>query len=190
MANGRILRLKNQFHARWKWLLSFRTKDWRLDDYPVVIQRERPDPVYKAPRFSQHRYRAYVVNWSVIGFGDTPEEAGANLEQNFETIRQNRQRKGETLIRPGANGPIEFATQERVLTNVALSEDFIHRVLGLEWAWISDESSLWDFHTEIDNQEFYATIREIYGVDVLDIQSARLWEIFDRIEKSQMTSTD
>jgi len=72
--------------------------------------------------------------------------------------------------------------------NETLSEDFIRKVLDLDWAWISDESSLWDFHMEQDNQALYAKIWEIYGVDVSDIQSARLWEILDRIEKSRASA--
>jgi len=188
MANGRVLRLRNQLHVRWKWLLSFRTSDWSLEDYPVVVQREKPEPKYKAPRFLQHSYRAYIINWSVIGFGDTPKEAKVDLAKNFEAISQTRKHAGQSAVRPGLDGPIEFASQEKVTMNETLSEDFIRKVLDLDWAWISDESSLWDFHMEQDNQALYAKIWEIYGVDVSDIQSARLWEILDRIEKSRASA--
>jgi hypothetical protein len=51
----------------------------------------------------------------------------------------------------------------------------------------SDESSLWDFHSSEDNQEFIAKIREIYGVDVSDVESARLWQILDRIATSRVS---
>jgi hypothetical protein len=81
--------------------------------------------------------------------------------------------------------PIEFASQVRVSVNGELSEDFIRRVLGLDEAWISDESSLWDFHADADNEQLYAKIREVYGVDVWDIRSARLSEVFDRIANSR-----
>lgn len=172
--------------AAWKWCWSFRKLDWELNDYPIgTTEQDDPDPAYSAPRFSQHRYRAYIINWAVVGSGDTPEQARANLEQNFETVRQNRRQEGKAPIRPGANGPLEFASQEKVSTNTALSDDFIQRILGLEWAWISDESSLWDFHTEQTNDLLYAKIREVYGVDVSDIESARLWAIFERIEESR-----
>jgi hypothetical protein len=75
----------------------------------------------------------------------------------------------------------EFAPSERVNENRKIAEDFTRRVLGLEWAWISDESSLWDFHTEKTNDAMFAKIRDIYGVDVSDISSGRLYEIFERI---------
>ena len=55
----------------------------------------------------------------------------------------------------------------------------------MDWAWISDESSLWDFHGELTNDHLYAKIKEVYGVDVSDIESARLWMIFRRIEQSR-----
>lgn len=35
------------------------------------------------------------------------------------------------------------------------------------------------------NDLLYAKIREVYGVDVSDIESARLWAIFERIEDSR-----
>jgi hypothetical protein len=136
-----------------------------------------------------HRYRAYIINWNVMGSGETPEQARANLEQNFETIRQDWLREGRRLVRPGKNSPPEFASQEKVAVYEAISDDFIQRVLGLEWAWISDESSLWDFHTEPTNDLLCAKIREIYGVDVSDLESAELWAIFERIGKNSIASS-
>jgi hypothetical protein len=185
MPYSRMVRIRNHTLAAWKWCLSFRKLDWELNDYPIGTTEQDPDPAYSAPRFSQHRYRAYIINWAVTGSGDTPEQAKVNLEQTFVALRRNRRLEGKAPIRPGANGPLEFASQEKVSTNSALSDDFIQRILGLEWAWISDESSLWDFHAEQTNDRLYAKIREVYGVDVSDIESARLWAIFERIEESQ-----
>ena len=85
------------------------------------------------------------------------------------------------MIRPGVNAPLEFAAQELVSVNPELGEDFIRRVLNLDWAWISDESSLWDFHTDDTNEKMLAKILDVYGVDVSDIESARLSEILNRI---------
>lgn len=64
-------------------------------------------------------------------------------------------------------------------------EDFVRRVLGLDWAWISDESSLGDFHDDKTNEALIAKVKEVYGVDVSDIQSAKLFEILDRIAASR-----
>ena len=91
-------------------------------------------------------------------------------------------------VRPGTRVRIEFASQEKVSSDPALSDDFMKRVLGLEGAWISDEPSLWDFHTEQTNDHLFAKIREVYGIDVSDIESAKLWAIFERIEESRATT--
>lgn len=192
MVYGRLFRFKNQLHASWKWLLSFRTKDWCLEDYPVTIRKQEAnlDSVFNPPRFTQHGYIAHIVNWALTGGGETPSDAKEKLRENFEMVKGRWLLEGRPLVRPGTLGPIEFAPQINVNTHEALSEDFIRRVLGLEWAWISDESSLWDFHAERDNEQFNAKIREIYGVDVSDIQSGRLCEIFDRIANSQTTAPD
>ncbi len=151
-----MVRIRNHTLAAWKWCLSFRKLDWELNDYPIgITEQDEPDPAFNAPRFTRHRYRAYIINWAVTGSGDSPEQARANLEQTFENVTQNRRQEGKAPIRPGVNGPLEFASQEKVSTNTALSDDFIQRIFGLEWAWISDESSLWDFHTEQTNDLLY-----------------------------------
>ena len=58
-------------------------------------------------------------------------------------------------------------------------------MLNLDWAFVSDESSLWDFHSSDDNKDLIEKINEVYGVDVSDIQSAKLWQIFDRIASNR-----
>jgi hypothetical protein len=181
MPYSRAVILRNRFLAAYKWLLSFRKSEWGLSDYPVGIAVQKLEPALTSPRFKLQPYRAYIINWTVIGLGDTPEEAKANLAQNFENIKA----EGQELTRPGKTRPIVFASQEEVSKDEALSQDFIQRILGMEWAWLSDESSLWDFHSEQTNDLFYEKISDIYGVDVSDIQSARLWEIFERIKMAQ-----
>jgi hypothetical protein len=181
MTSTQPVRFKNQIVALWKRFLSIRKKDWELIDYPVVIREHEFDAHFSSARFKQHRYVAYIVNWAVTGGGETPEDALRNLQINFQTIRDRRRLEGKPMIRPGVNGPLEFATQELISANPELNEDFIRRVLNLDWAWISDESSLWDFHTDDTNEKLWAKILEVYGVDVSDIESARLSEILNRI---------
>jgi len=181
MTSAQTVRLKNQIAAFWKRCLSVRKKDWELNDYPVVIREHEFDPHFSNRRFTQYRYVAYIVNWAVTGGGETPADALRSLQINFQTIRDRRRLEGKPMIRPGVNAPIEFAAQELVSVNRELSEDFIRRVLNLDWAWISDQSSLWDFHTDETNEQMWAKVLEVYGVDVSDIESARLSEIFDRI---------
>lgn len=187
MAFSPTIRMTNQMLAAWKRLLSFGKSEWTLNDYPIRIATQEPDPAFSAPRFSQHLYRAYIVNAAITGSGDTCEAAMAGLAQNFESIGWRRKQEEKPPIRPGANWPVEFVLQEKVSCNETLSEEFIQKVLGLEWAWISDESSLWDFHTDQTNDLLYAKIREVYGVDVSDIESARLWAIFERIKHAKLS---
>jgi hypothetical protein len=76
---------------------------------------------------------------------------------------------------------LNFASNERVGRHAELAKDFVKRVLGVDWAWISDESSLWDFHGEETNQSLVKKICEVYDVDFSNISSGNLADIFDRI---------
>lgn len=127
---------------------------------------------------------AHILNASITGSGDTPSAAREKLKESFGMARNRRLEDSKPLVRPGRSWPLDFASQEHVNEHEALSADFIHRVLDLDWAWISDDSSLWDFHGDSDNSRLNAKIVEIYGVDVSDIQSGRLAAIFERIAQS------
>jgi hypothetical protein len=180
------VRLKNQVVAFWKFCLSFRKSVWELNDYPVAIREQWFDLDFKSSRFTQHRYIAYIVNWAMSGGGDTQKDAISDLENKFQSVKSRWKTEGRPLFRPGRVGPVEFASQQRIDANHELSEDFIRRVLDLDWAWISDESSLWDFHTNETNDLLYLRIFEIYGVDVSDIKSGNLSQILDRISASKV----
>ena len=184
---SRIVRMTNQFHALWKWFLSFRKRDWELEDYPVYIRSQQSDlaSAFDNPRFKLHRYFAQIVNWHITGCGDTREKARQDLSSIFAAIKSHKRETGKPLPRPGTRVPLEFVSQQRVKAHAELAEDFIHRVLELESAWISDESSLWDFHADENNDAYITKIKEIYGVDVSDIQSANLAEILERIASAR-----
>jgi hypothetical protein len=81
--------------------------------------------------------------------------------------------------------PITFASDDLISKHAALSDDFVRRVLEIDWAWISDESTLWDFHMDENNDALCDKVIEIYGVEVSDIGSAKLSEILDRIATKQ-----
>jgi len=188
MASDPSVRVRNQLRAAWKFFLSLRKRDWEWDDYPVVIRGQDIDPNYTGTRLKQHRYAVSIVNWGLTGTGDTRREALRALEKNFATAKAERAKRGKPLPRPGTKVPIEFASQEKVRAHPELADDFIHRILNLDWAWISDESSLWDFHHDETNETLIAKIKEVYGVDVSDIQAARLSEIFERIAAVQKSA--
>ncbi len=180
-----VVTVKNEIQAWWKWFLSLFKRDWNLSDYPISVRKHEIDPSYVSTRLKQHRYTAQIVKWWVIGGGgDTRIEALQELQKRFAIMKAKKAKEGKNLPRPGTHVEIEFASRERVNAHAELAEDFIRRVLNLEWALITDESSLWDFHSSADNQEFIAKINQVYGVDVSDIDSARLWQIFDRIASS------
>ena len=176
--------LRDTLAAAWKYCLSFRKTTWELSDYPVVIREQRMDLDLGLDllRFEQQRYLARVVKWWVLnGGGNTPKEAMQDLAVHFEEMRSDRERAGKALPRPGAAVPIEFAPTQQVDANPELKDDFIRRVLGLEWAFISDGSSLWDFHTEPSLDAMHSRIKEIYGVDVAGIASGNIAQILSRI---------
>jgi len=45
----------------------------------------------------------------------------------------------------------------------------------------------WDFHSSDDNRDLIAKTKEVYGVDLSDIESAKLWQILDRIAASRIS---
>lgn len=177
--------------AAWKFCLSFHKSEWELDDYPVVIREQKIDLDLAdlTERCVQQPYLARVLNWWVLtGGGNTPQEAMQDLVVQFERMKNDRQREGKLMPRPGTKVPIEFAPSVRVYAHPELTNDFIQRVLGLDWAFISDGSSLGDFHTEETNDVLHAKIKQVYGVDVSDIESGNLAAILDRIASRSRTT--
>jgi hypothetical protein len=169
-------RLNHKLRCVWKFCLSLRQRDWELDDYPVVVRRNESDSIRNG-----QRYFALILNWPIGGAGDTREEALVSLRKNFGIAKAKKFTERSPLPRPGARVPIEFASQDRVNARAELADDFIRRVLNKDAVWISDESSLWDFHRQDTNAALVAKIREVYGVDVSDIESGNLADILDRI---------
>jgi hypothetical protein len=124
----------------------------------------------------------------MTGGGETKREVLQELEKRFANAKVEKAKAKKPLPRPGVHVPIEFASRQRVSAHPDLAQDFIRRVLDLDWAWISDESSVWDFHHEETNEALIAKIKEVYGVDVSDIESAKLSEILERIATKQLSA--
>ena len=120
-----------------------------------------------------------MVNWPAMsGNGDRRQEALENIRKSFDRFVATKER----LPRPGTRVPLKFAASNRVSQHPKLTKDFSQRVLDLDWVWISDQSSLWDFHGEATNEKLVEKIRRVYGVDVSDITSGNLADIFDKIQ--------
>jgi hypothetical protein len=189
MDSNFVVEVRNRLRATWKLSLSVFKRDWELRDYPVTIREHEVDPNYSGTRLKQHHYTASIINWWVVtGGGDTRGEALQELEKAFAAVRGERAKTKQRLPRPGVHVPIEFASQQRVSAHSELADDFVRRVLNLDWAFISDESSLWDFHHAATNELLILRIKEVYCVDVSDIDSGKLSEILERIAATQSSA--
>ncbi|MBB5346115.1 hypothetical protein [Tunturibacter empetritectus] len=172
------MKLSRQNRSRLAWIKSFSKTSWRFEDYPLDYIDQGECPPNLPGRLQHKRWRADLVNWyAVSGLGDSKEAALADAKQKFADWKTS----GEKMWRPGTGPGIVFAAKETPTRYPELSDDFIHKVLNLQWAWISDFSTLWDFHTENDNDAMYLRIGEIYGVDVSSVPNARLMDIFAEI---------
>ena len=180
------MKVRRLLLASWKFVLSFRKPKWSLEEYPVSIVRQDVPPNNESlPEWRRTpQFRAEIVNWAqVSGTGNTSEEAIRKLEVVFSS----KLAQGDTMPRPGRLVPIEvrFADRERIAENETLAEEFTREVLGNERAWISDESSLWDFTCEDSLNSCFEKIRKIYGVDVSEAASGNIAEILEIIASSR-----
>jgi hypothetical protein len=167
-------------HRAGAWLAyirSFFKKNWQLCDYPIRYMPQTPTGSDIPERLRALPWRVDIIGWYLAGTGNTREEAYADLESKFATARENR----TSVPRPGRSVPIAFASAERISVHPDLRDHFINEVLAHEWAFLSDESSLWDFHEEADNTALLRKIGVVYGVDVSHISSANIAEIFEEI---------
>jgi hypothetical protein len=177
---ARTLRMKT------KYCLSFLTKNWTLRHYPLRVRRQADAPADPDSRFKLYPWSAQIDGWGVIiGSGNTREEALAQLAANFENEKARRASEGKPLPRPGTDVPIQFAPTRRIAAHGPLVDDFIRRVLALPWAFLSDESRLWDFHQNDSNDAYLDRIRSVYSVDCSDLADAPLIDILDRIASHQ-----
>jgi hypothetical protein len=153
--------------------------EWTIDDYPIRVRFQPPTEPASSSRRRLIPWIADVVNWPAMsGNGDRRQEALENIRKSFDRFVATKER----LPRPGTRVPLKFAASNRVSQHPKLTKDFSQRVLDLDWVWISDQSSLWDFHGEATNEKLVEKIRRVYGVDVSDITSGNLADIFDKIQ--------
>jgi hypothetical protein len=170
----------DQAKALQKFVLSFRKHEWTIDDYPLKVTDH--GPVEAKGRLKPSRWTAQIINWlQMRGDADTREGALLELQHQFDE----HLREWGSLPRPGAGRKLEvkFAAADRVEANDALVADIVRRVIGMEPenCFVSDESTLWDFHHEEDNAEYIRKILLLYQVDVSDLDPPFLWAIAERI---------
>jgi hypothetical protein len=177
MSYSRLTQAIHKIRARWKYLLSFTKKNWQLSDYPILFHKQNTESFTGPERLRPIPWTATIVNWCITGSGDTKQASFDSLQTHFESF----QATGKPLPRPGTHIPIEFASDEKVSRFPSLRDDFIHQILDLEWAFLSDESSLWHFHELESNDELNKRILNTYGVDVSDIANGNITDILEPV---------
>ena len=177
----------NTVQAAWKFVRSFFKSDWELDDYPIRIKRFEPNPESHGRLGQPFTWSAQIINWWVMsGHGYSRAEALQNLEANFE---RRRKADPERLPRPGMSVPLAFAPDGRGRRHEMLARDFFDRIVGVSYdeCFVSDQSSLWDFHEDESNDVLCKRVLEVYGIDISDLESAVLADILDRIAARSQT---
>ena len=169
-----------QVRAVGKFLASFRKRAWSVEDYPVVIKHreQSPDP---GARFIHYPWSVLIINWwHIRGDGTTLQLAMEDLQKKLSD------HDPQELPRPGTGRPLEisYASQDEIAKLEHVAGQFFPAILKIAYedCIITDESSLWDFHGDETNDEYHLRILEHYDVDVSDIQSGNLVEIFKRID--------
>lgn len=168
-----------------KYIKSFFKSKWTFEDYPVAFKHSDPDSSFTHRGAKPVPWFARIVNWwPMFSHGQTKEEAYAGLRQRFEEYKN----QGNKLPRPGVKymPPIEMVSQIEIEKYEPIAVDFFEKILGMNYhdCLITDLSSLWDFPGEETNDTYNRKIMEVYGVDVSDIESGILVEIFKRISET------
>jgi hypothetical protein len=142
-----------------KWCLSFFNRQWKLEDYPIHF-RHYDNSNFEGPeRQRPADWLAQVIRWpGLAGVGRTREEALETLHNIFDNFVDS----GGTLPRPGTAKKLEWASREKLEKFSDIEQQFVSDILGLDWALMTDESSLWDFHAEESNDTYYFKIRDRY----------------------------
>ena len=175
-----IMQLRIGAQLMSKRLLSYRKQQWEFEDYPIIVRRQTFD-VLSDDADHESRYWARILGWLIDALAPTKAEALVKLRENYELRKQSNVDKDEPIPRPGVRVPIQFASQERVDADPELAKDFIQRVLQLEWALITDESSLWDFTLGQSIKELQDRVFLLYGVAVYEIEDGKIAAILEKI---------
>ena len=88
---------------------------------------------------------------------------------------------------------LEMAPSEGIEGYRDLAFQLILRVFGIDAMLLTDESSLWDFcdfgsHDSDTEQQVFAKIKEIYDLDVSDIQDGNLLAVCQRIARLSLNA--
>lgn len=175
-----VRRIAERLWVSFKRIASHLKDRWELEDYPIRVVGRDVGQETESGGAQGVAWTAQIINWwQMAGIGDSRAAALSNLRQNFENYRSAH----DTLPRPGIQAPLVLASTNLVDKHSELARDFMTRILAMDIddCFISDESSLWDFNAEETNDHLYRKIILIYGVDVSEVEGAKLSLIFERI---------
>lgn len=171
----------DQLRALWKWLASWRKREWGPADYPLRYREQLPDSELEAIQGTLPRWDLQVVNWwQMGGLGDTQAEAFADFEARFAALRED----GTAPPRPGRGLPLVFASSTIIERHEALARDFVSQILDLNYdeCFISDESSLYDFvSSESEATDLVARIETHYSLTLLPRDGLLISELVEAI---------
>jgi hypothetical protein len=156
-----------------KYLLSFSKSSWEIEDYPIFVHQNQSAPL---GRWEAVAWTVSVDRWpTMIGFGDTQQEALDDLRRNFSKYKASRER----LPRPGTKVPLQFAASDVIDRYAAIARDFLKQIFDVDYdrCFISDRSSMWDFYWAGDDDALFQRIQNIYNVDVSRIPDGNLVRI-------------
>jgi hypothetical protein len=168
-----------------KLLLSFFKSDWQLADYPLSVQNLSDLPLAKRGLGVDFpvelgpllQWKAEIIGWKRLSaFGNTSEEAIANLECKFYTYKSS----SEPLPRPGTQVPQEQHDRTEIEAYEIIAVDFFGSILKTNFytCVLSDEASLWDF---LPGEDYNQRISTRYGIDISSISNGNLVKIFRMI---------
>lgn len=158
----------------YKYLLSFRKAEWSLDDYPVRLRQQPTSAETPAVR----PWCAQIVNWWLLGFGDTPEDALEDLREHLDAKRA----RG-SLPRPGTKPPIELALADELRRHGEFAYEFVERVVGIRPSFMSDQTSLADFCTSEEAPGVHRKTALLYGIDTRAMIDEPLWKVLDLVQE-------
>ena len=170
-----------------KFVLSFFKAEWVLSDYPVRLQNHRAHIpaeetlVSDFPAELDHllQWSCEIPGWDgMSAFGNTPEEAEANLVCKFNNYRMS----SKPLPRPGRKLRRKPTDRSDLEVYEIIAVDFFGNILETNFynCVLSDQASLYDF---LPGEDYDKRINNRYGIDISDIRSGNLLKIFRRIHE-------
>lgn len=171
--------MAEQLKAFWKRILSYSKKTWDIDDYPLRYK--------KLPETKGHHnigepqsWIVQVINWwTMIGLGNTKQEAFEQLKINFKSYVES-----DSTPRPGKNVPIKYVETTQIDSLEEIAVDFFKKIVNINYynCYISDQSSLFDFGK--DENEMLNKINSTYNLKLTEIGDGNIVRLLKIIKDS------